>query len=183
MGADAATQAATHENVAHRPAAHGRLRWLLAAGVLTVSLGLVLGALCLPPRRYPCFGVYGTVVLTYLCLQVILAHLEHRRQAAHERRRHRAPVTVVLPSFNEEPNVKRIYGTTGMYNALMELYVENLGDLRTTINHMRTSRMVAATETYLVIDIAEMEEFTYEAGGMPTTPRRAIGMIKPSTWR
>ena len=88
-----------------------------------------------------------------------------------------------MASFTEEPNVKRIYGTTGMFNALMEIYAENLGDLRTTINHMRTSRMVQATETFLVIDIAEMEEFSYEATGRTPTSRRAIGMIKPSTWR
>jgi hypothetical protein len=87
-----------------------------------------------------------------------------------------------LAPLAEEPNFKRIYGTTGMYNALMELYVKNLGELRTTINRMRSSRMIAGTETYLVIDIAEMEEFSAERGGA-TQSRRAVGMINVSSWR
>lgn len=88
-----------------------------------------------------------------------------------------------MASFAEDGNVKRIYGTTGMYNALMEIYVGNLGELRTMINRMRTARMIAGTETFLVIDIAEMEEFAYDGSAGGSTSRRAISMINPPSWR
>lgn len=73
-------------------------------------------------------------------------------------------------------NVKRIYGTTGMFNAFFEMVVKDLVDLRDIVKTFRHGRSVQNTESFLVIDLAELDEFDYE--DTDDMGRRAMSLIK-----
>lgn len=56
-------------------------------------------------------AIYGVLALSHLALQMVMAHLEHRRQqrdaAAEGHGSHAPGVTVVVPAFNEDPDTLR----------------------------------------------------------------------------
>lgn len=91
---------------ARRPAASRALAlsvWLL----LTVLVGA--GALAVHPGHAPAprlgMSVYGLVVVSYLVLQTIFAHLYFIGHRHASRKRRTESVSVVIPTYNEDPTV------------------------------------------------------------------------------
>ena len=83
------------------------MSWATTVAVWGLALVTIWLALRLWDLPRPAFSVYGYIVLSYLALQVLSAHLEYRRQMRKRRGPWTAGVTVVLPALNEPPDILR----------------------------------------------------------------------------